>query len=289
MYVLSGVYLDYSPYFYNPGTRECLYLSSEYGISYYPMNTRVNLQSEQYDAMLPTWGDMNVYLDPINKTAYFMPSGWHPSGLPSQEDIYQPNLSSLWNVEDGQYIMTSGVVMAKCSRGFILAMGYSMENSVLVYDSEWRYDFPVGYLADVYIQKTTYRGLPELIVDSSTWMYSWYRRNMSYYWDFVDLTAPSDFASYSAEKYECVRYTGTLVQEGSKYYVYVDGIDGRRGEIFFPIQDLSAYVGKKVTVEGYFLGFTGQGDLCTMMTSVYIDAESDGVTEDFFLGDDIQM
>ena len=66
-------------------------------------------------------------------------------------------------------------------------------------------------------------------------------------------------------------------------------MDGRRGQIFYPTEDLSIYNGSVVLVEGYFLGFTPNGDLSTMITSVQVPVSGDGVTEDFFLGDDIQM
>lgn len=284
----TDVYLSGSLDFSQTKTGEYLGLSTQYEMSYYPTNTWVNLDSEYSYAYMASEGYYDVYLYPEYKMAYIINSDLDLN-IPSWEHIYQSKFSSLWDVEDEQYIMVSGTVLARCNRGFILAMGHKNYNNVLVYNPNSDVENPYpGEVVDVYVKKITYRNLPELSVDADTWMYRHSSSSVYISYDEVlDLTSAEDFVAYEGGSYEYIRCTGNIVKSGSLYYLEAKGADGKKAEIFFPTVDMTTWVGKEVMIDGYFLGFKSDGNLTIMMTNI---AEfRDGSTEDYTVGEDIQM
>lgn len=287
-YVMENAYLDYTVRFYNDFTGEILTLDSQYGMGYYPLNTRIALESEDNGTWMPRWGNFDVYLYPEEKAAYIM-----DRNLPTNEHVYQSMVDALWYVEDGQKVMVSGIVKAVCQKGYILAMGYKDYNNVLVFNSKQNnYYLNPGHHIEIYTEKNTYRNLPELVMTEESWFCTYdYNLNVSFYEEgYLDLTYPESFMNYEGGRYDYVMYSGTLIEDNGKYFVEVDGVEGRRGYLFYPNEDMSYLVGKTVNVKGYFIGFIEEsGDLCTMISSVIPISEAGGSTEDFYLGEDIQM
>ena len=276
--------------FRNMRTGGYLSLSPEYGVDYYAMDTCQNLASESECSTVKITTHMDIYMNPDTRTAYLLGPGADLNSLPTLEHIYEVDFSSLWNVEDNRNIMVSGTVVANCEKGFILAMGYKGGNNVFVHNLSSQLDNPsVGTLVDVYARKTTERGLPELIITDDSWMYVWFWYNESVDNYQYDLMTSEDLASYVGGGYDYIRYRGKLVNEGGVYYVNVDSLADLRGMIFHASESLEEYVGKDVKVDGFFLGFTSDHSLCTMITDIDFSEGSETGTEDFFLGEDIKM
>ena len=66
----------------------------------------------------------------------------------------------------------------------------------------------------------------------------------------------------------------------------VDGATTHVGSIMFPDQDLTAFIGKKVLVGGWFCGFSG-GKYLNIVLREISEASTDGSTEDVTPGDDL--
>ena len=66
----------------------------------------------------------------------------------------------------------------------------------------------------------------------------------------------------------------------------VDGATAHVGSIMSPDQDLTAFIGKKVFVGGWFCGFSG-GKYLNIVLREISEASTDGSTEDVTPGDDL--
>jgi hypothetical protein len=59
------------------------------------------------------------------------------------------------------------------------------------------------------------------------------------------------------------------------------------GSIEYPTQDLTPFIGKKVSVEGWFIGFTGGGKYLKVVLKSISVIDDSGSAEDVVPGDDI--
>ena len=98
---------------------------------------------------------------------------------------------------------------------------------------------------------------------------------------------PEVFKTIEIDRYQYVKYAGTLKKEGNYYNVIIDGVTERMGSLEFPTQDLTEFLDKKVAIEGYFIGFVSGGKyLKTVLKSIQL-VDDEGSTEDVIPGDDI--
>ena len=241
---------------------------------------------QAYDGMNMTVeksGYYEVYLDvPQMRAAFLLIEEDEP------EVVECESFDEVAALPDGTMVMVYGYVFAPYGRGFVMNIGNQWDNSILVYQgTDQSYYTPVmGNYVGMIAEKTTYNNLPELtniqdfvVSDDSEYDYGY-----KYYYDLYN---PASFANFDTDRYEYVKYAGTLEKSGSYYNVVVDGVEGRLGSIEYPIQDLTEFIGKKVSVEGWFIGFSGGGKyLKTVLRSISL-IEDDGSTEDVTPGDDI--
>ena len=87
-----------------------------------------------------------------------------------------------------------------------------------------------------------------------------------------------------------VSVIGTLEHTGIYWNVNVEGATAHVGSIMFPDQDLTAFVGKKVLVGGWFCGFSGSnGKYLNIVLREISEESTDGSTEDITPGDDLPL
>ena len=67
----------------------------------------------------------------------------------------------------------------------------------------------------------------------------------------------------------------------------MDGVTERIGSIEFPTQDLTEFLDKKVSVEGWFIGFASSGKYLKVVLRSIAFVDDDASTEDVVPGDDI--
>lgn len=189
---------------------------------------------------------------------------------------------------DETYVLVPGHVFGVYRRGFIFNIGGYYENCILVYQGtdQSMYQPVLGNEVHVYAYKTTYRGLPELYNVQEVVVQNDAETDPGYY-GYWNLFNPQYFDSFSTEKYDYVKYSGTLQYSGNRWYVHVEGAEARVGSIEFPSQDLTPYIDQKVIVEGWFIGYSGDGKyVSTVLKKIYIPEEG-GSTEDVIPGDEI--
>ena len=108
------------------------------------------------------------------------------------------------------------------------------------------------------------------------------------YSQYFDLTSSADFDSFYWDRYDYVKFIGTLENSGSFWNVNIDGATAHVGSIMFPDQDLTAFVGNKVLVGGWFCGFSGSnGKFLNIVLREISESSKDGSTEDVTPGDDL--
>ena len=97
-----------------------------------------------------------------------------------------------------------------------------------------------------------------------------------------------DFDSFYWDRYDYVKFIGTLEYTGTYWNVNVDGATAHVGSIMSPDQDLTAFIGKKVLVGGWFCGFSGSnGKFLNIVLREISEPSTDGSTEDVTPGDDL--
>lgn len=254
-------------------------------------NAAISLASNGANFVSDFYGFFDIYLDPVNSVVYVMSDYCHPDDLPADYVVCN-DYASIAALEDNTVVKVNGYVFATYGRGFIMNVGYYYENTILVYQgTDQSLYYPVlGNNVDMYATKTTYNGLPELkdmkfvyVFDDSEEDY------VNGYLEPEDISAPAVFEAYTSEGYDFIRYTGTLVQSGNYYNIEVDGVTTRFGSLSTPNVDLSYYIGRKVTVEGFFAGLSGSGKyLNTILKNLYL-VNADGSTEDVIEGGDIPV
>lgn len=206
------------------------------------------------------------------------------------EVIYEcKSYADVLALEDESLVAIKGNVVGVYKRGFIINIENQWDNSILVYQgSDQSMYVPVlGNEVSVIAYKKIYNGLPELHTVKSIEVLDAAESDPGYSW-VHDLLNPYVFASQELTKYDYVKYVGTLEQSGTYNNVTVDGITSRIGSLEFPSQDITEYIGKKVVIEGWFIGFSGGGKyLKTVVKKISLPEGGDGETEDVVPGDDI--
>ena len=110
------------------------------------------------------------------------------------------------------------------------------------------------------------------------------------YGEYFNLTSSAAFDSFSWDRYDYVKFAGTLENSGVYWNVNVEGATVHVGSIMFPDQDLTAFVGKKVLVGGWFCGFSGSnGKYLNIVLREISEESTDGSTEDITPGDDLPL
>lgn len=208
-----------------------------------------------------------------------MSAGVAPGELPTTENVACQNYYYLYNtVEEIPVVKVWGVVAAVYAKGYILLL--DDRDAILVYTSTAP-GVDVGDAVELYAKKTTWNSLPELT--TVTWSRV-YPDFTGFSYSAYDITSFID--NYSSSTYDYIRITGTLTVSGSYVNIVVDGAT-RQGSIQSPNFDVSEYVGKQVTVEGFFTGIPTNNSYVTMVCTSIMLPDTDGSTEDVIPDDDI--
>ena len=229
-----------------------------------------------------TTGTYDIVLDPVNGLVSF---------ICKDSYVECEDYDSVASLSDNTKVSVTGFVVATYKRGFILNIGNYWGNTILVYQGpdQSMYQPVIGNQVTVLCEKTTYNSLPELknilgitVIDAG-------ERNFMYD-QYFDLTSSADFDSFYWDRYDYVKFAGTLENSGVYWNVNVDGATVHVGSIMFPDQDLTAFVGKKVLVGGWFCGFSGSnGKYLNIVLREISDESTDGSTEDITPGDDLPL
>ena len=191
-------------------------------------------------------------------------------------------------LEDGTKVLVQGFVMVPYGRGFIMNVGNYADNSILVYQGTDQsiYTPVMGNVVEIIAEKTTWNNLPELCNIESVNVINNQVRDYGYD-SYLPLYNAAAFDSQPIDRYYYVKFAGTLEQSGNYYNVIVEGATVRTGSIEFPLQDLTEFIGKKVSVEGWFIGFADNGKYLKVVLRKIALVDDSGSTEDVVPGDDI--
>lgn len=221
-------------------------------------------------------GYYNIYLDVSAETVYF------------ERAVECASYDEVALLPDNTVVLVQGFVFAPYARGFVMNVGSYWDNCILVYQGldQSKYTPVMGNAIAMIARKTTYNNLPELkdiqlvqVIDPQEGDFGYKR--------YYDLYDPESFANINIGRYEYVKFAGTLEKSGNYYNVIVDGVADRIGSIEFPIQDLTEFIGKKVSVEGWFIGYASGGKYLKIVLRKIAFVDDDGSSEDVIPGDDI--
>lgn len=189
---------------------------------------------------------------------------------------------------DNTWVLVKGYVFVPYGRGFVMNIGSTRGNCILVYQGtdQSLYTPVMGNIVAMIAKKVTYNNLPELteinaiqVLDNQVADYGYDR--------YYNLSDPQAFDNVQIERYEYVKFVGTLQKSGNYHNVIVDGATVRQGSIEYPLIDLTEYYDKKVSVEGWFIGFTGGGKYLKIVLRGIGLIDDSGSTEDVIPGQDI--
>ena len=230
--------------------------------------------------LITTTGTYDIVLDPVNGLASF---------ICKDSFVECADYDSVASLSNNTKVSVTGFVLATYKRGFILNIGYYWGNTILVYQGtdQSMYKPVIGNQVTVLCEKIMYNGLPELTNISKITVIDAGERNYMY-GQYIDLTSSADFDSFYWDRYDYVKFIGTLEYTGSYWNVNVDGATAHVGSIMFPDQDLTAFIGKKVLVGGWFCGFSGNKYLNIVLREIS-ESSTDGSTEDVTPGDDLPL
>ena len=238
--------------------------------------TKVALVNGGANMKVAESGYYDIYLDVDGKTAIF-------------EKIVECGFyDEVAALPDNTKVLVSGLVFAPYGRGFVMNIGQYWNNCILVYQgTNQSYYKPVmGNAVSFVATKTTYNNLPELIDLRNFTVLDDNVRDYGYN-GYYDLYDPEAFLNFNLDSYAYVKFAGTLKKSGSYYNVEVDGVTDRIGSIEFPTQDLTEFLDKKVSVEGWFIGFASSGKYLKVVLRSIAFVDDDASTEDVVPGDDI--
>ena len=229
-----------------------------------------------------TTGIYDMVLDPVNCLASFF-----------CKDSYVEcaDYDTVASLSDNKKVSVTGFVVATYQRGFMLNIGTYWGNTILVYQGtdQSMYQPVIGNRVTVLCEKTTYNSLPELKNISSITVIDAGERDYMY-GEYFNLTSSAAFDSFSWDRYDYVKFAGTLENSGVYWNVNVEGATVHVGSIMFPDQDLTAFIGKKVLVGGWFCGFSGSnGKYLNIVLRDISEASAGGSTEDVTPGDDLPL
>ena len=230
--------------------------------------------------LITTTGTYDIVLDPVNNLASF---------ICKESYVECEDYDSVASLSNNTKVSVTGIVLATYKRGFILNIGNYWGNTILVYQGtdQSMYKPVIGNQVTVLCEKIMYNGLPELTNISKITVIDAGERNYMY-GQYIDLTSSADFDSFYWDRYEYVKFFGTLEQSGNYWNVNVEGATAHVGSIMFPDQDLTAFIGKKVLVGGWFCGFSGNKYLNIVLREIS-ESSTDGSTEDVTPGDDLPL
>ena len=253
-----------------------------------PLNTCVPLSDLYRDIYVGWTGNYDIYFNPDSKQIFIMTDGRSLSDIPTTDCVLSWDYSNIFaSYENSSLVKVQGTVMAKTTRGVVLALDNYFYNSIYVYgQSTVLQEFELGYFVELYVTKNEYNGLAELLYGNSD-VY-WYNILNAQTIDYDAETATditNDILNYSNDSYEYVRVVGSLDWDGSNYVVYVPG-QGALVKIEYPVNDLSSYIGANVSVEGYYFGKAGSYDGIVILKRIG-KLDTEGSTNDVYPGGDI--
>lgn len=227
-----------------------------------------------------TTGTYDIELDPVNGLASF---------ICKDSFVECADYDTVASLSNNTKVSVTGSVVATYKRGFILNIGNYWGNTILVYQGtdQSMYKPVIGNQVTVLCEKIMYNGLPELTNISSITVIDADEYNFMY-GQYFDLTSSAGFDSFYWDRYDYVKFFGTLEYTGTYWNVNVDGATAHVGSIMFPDQDLTAFIGKKVLVGGWFCGFSGNKYLNIVLREIS-ESSTDGSTEDVTPGDDLPL
>lgn len=178
------------------------------------------------------------------------------------------SIAEVIEIGKGASVLTSGIVVAKYNRGFLIEDG---SGSILVYTNALS-GVAIGDEVNVVGSTTIYAGLlqitnPDVEIISV--------ENEVIYPDPVVLDGAGLDSMLECDVVTFVTYTGRLNVSGSYYNINVEGAESAVGSASYPLASLgmSEMSGRTVTVEGYFIGVSSGKYINTMVTYVEVGEE----------------
>lgn len=283
-HVLENVYLEDTYEFkFRANASWDVNIGAAYGNETLSLDTWNTLDFNTGNIRVPETGNYNIYLDPSVPCVYI-----EKTESEEPEYVVCTTYDEVAALPDSTNVMVQGFVLVPYGRGFVMNIGDKWGNSILVYQGtdQSAYTPVMGNLVTILAKKVTYNNLPELTSIQEVKVEN--DQVVDYgYSGYYNLYDPAVFAEFQSDRYVYVKYSGTLEKSGSYHNVVIDGLTERMGSIEFPIQDLTEYIGKKVSVEGWFIGLvSGNKYLKTVLRSISL-IDDDASTEDVTPGDDI--
>ena len=303
MFVYKGFYVPSNSYIRFHDVDDDVYYgcSSTYKNSDFKTNSRIDLVSGDdwwwfYFSMTNTY---DIYVHPQEKQVFIMTPEYSPYDLPTMETVLCDTYASLQGVADGNIVKVHGAVMAINAEGYILAIGPEYYNNIFVYDPAKLHDVTLGCWLDIYARVQTDRGLKNLMVDNGV---SWSVKTLDQYYEYAAESSEEirDLDTFNDSSHSYIRVVGTfsVVEDsyGKSHYTLVNG-NGTSSqlEILSPLEDLTDFDGRRVLVEGYYMGRDNkEGIVCQniILRKIYIfdeDSTDDGSTEEVRPGGSITV
>ena len=284
-HVLENVYLEDGYEFkFRANASWDVNIGAVYGNEILSLDTWNALEFNSANIRVPETGNYNIYLDPSVPCVYI-----EKTESEEPEYVVCTTYDEVAALPDSTNVMVQGFVMVPYGRGFVMNIGNYWDNCILVYQGtdQSAYTPVMGNVVTLLAKKVTYNNLPELTEIEAVQVNDDQVADFGYN-GYYNLYDSEKFAEFQSDRYVYVKYTGTLQKSGSYYNVAIDGVTERMGSIEFPIQDLTEYLDKKVSVEGWFIGFSGSGGkyLKTVLRSISF-VDDDASAEDVVPGDDI--
>lgn len=284
IYVIEEVYLEADiPFKFRANGMWEVNLGAAAGYEAVESNVAIQLTNDGANMYVTETGYYTVSLDVARQRALF-------EKIEPEEPEYVEcsSFDEVAALPDDTMVLVSGFVFVPYGRGFIMNIGSYWDNCILVYQGTDQSNYyPVmGNTVSIIARKTTYNKLPELIDVQMVQVIDDGVRDFGYN-TYYNLYDPETFRTINLDRYVYVKYAGTLQKSGSYYNVIVDGVEERMGSIEFPVQDLTEFIDKRVSVEGWFIGFASGGKyLKTVIRSITL-IDDNASTEDVTPGDDI--
>lgn len=282
--VLENVYLEDSYEFkFRANASWDVNIGAAYGNETLSLGTWNALEFNSGNMRVSETGYYNIFLDPSVPSVYI-----EKAESEEPEYVVCTSYDEVAALADSTNVMVQGFVFAPYGRGFVMNIGGSWNNCILVYQgTDQSYYTPVmGNIVTILAKKVTYNNLPELTDIQAIQVDSDQVEDYGYN-GYYDLYDPVRFTEFKSDRYVYVKFAGTLKKSGNYYNVEVDGVTDRIGSIEFPTQDLTEFLDKKVSVEGWFIGFASSGKYLKVVLRSISLVDDDASTEDVVPGDDI--
>lgn len=174
---------------------------------------------------------------------------------------------------DGSEIETlESTVIAKTTKGVVISDGAS---AIYVYGTQVD-EVNVGDNVKVVGQKTSYNAMPEIVFtkDNAAHKVVVYSSGNTF-----ETPTPKDITAeaptYTADKAEYIKLSGTLTVSGNYYNITLDDVDPatKQGSIVSPVADLDAnsFDKKKITVTGWFNGLSSAGKYINIIATKIVE------------------